>query len=118
MLLGEFRAKQSQDDKPPTRREPARTASVDYAPWSHPSLRSRRARKVCATWPLLPGLSFVLPTPARPFGLGSRCGEAPSDTGSPPIEGHSRQKIQTKNANARRRYHVVTAPSISGAHPQ
>jgi len=61
MLLGEFRAKQSQDDKPPTRREPARTASVDYAPWSHPSLRSRRARKVCATWPLLPGLSCPPP---------------------------------------------------------
>lgn len=53
-----------------------RTASVEDASWSQPSLRSRLGMGVSQAWPLL---SRPLPAPlitARPFGLGLRFDEA------------------------------------------
>ncbi len=78
MSLGESRAKRSQDDKPLTHQESVRAASVDYAPWSHPSLRSRRGSGSTATWPQLARPYPVPSIPARPFGLGLRYDETPS----------------------------------------
>lgn len=102
MLLGEIRAKRSQDDKPPTHRRLVRTASVDYAPWSRSSLRSRRGMKVSATRPLLSRLSFAPLIPARPFGLGLRFDQSPSGSASnSPFAPH----VSNQAAKAMARYH-------------
>lgn len=53
-----------------------RTASVDDAPWSQPSLRSLSGTEVSQDRPSLPRLSSAPLIPARPFGLGLRFDEA------------------------------------------
>jgi hypothetical protein len=53
-----------------------RTASVDDAPWSQPSLRSRLGMGISQARPLLSRLVPAPPIPARPFGLGLRFDEA------------------------------------------
>jgi hypothetical protein len=53
-----------------------RTASVDDAPWSQPSLRSRLGMGLSQARPLLSRLVPAPLIPARPFGLGLRFDEA------------------------------------------
>lgn len=78
MLLGDFRAKRSQDDNPLPQQETVRAASVDYAPWSHPSLRSRRGTRLSATRPQLARVNLPPSIRPQPFGLALRFDRTPS----------------------------------------
>ena len=82
-------------------RKPVRTASVEDASWSQPSLRSRLGMEVSQAWPLLSRMTCGPLIPARPFGLGWRFDEAPLVTPDR-RSGISRQRCQAHPRSGRR----------------
>jgi hypothetical protein len=82
-----------------------RTASVDDAPWSQPSLRSRLGMGISQAWPLLSRLFPAPLIPARPFGLGWHFDEAllvaPSKVSCQKYQANPRNERRVADKNAR-----------------